>query len=123
MSAYAFIFKVNQKNMKMNMNVPTYSCLHSDPQKRVTGEMKSVTSFLLNGCGKIRLSLSALLHKGRTSSEPSSAAAVAAFAATTAAATTAFSATIVLTAVAPCFATAAAAAHAAAAEAAEAPVG
>ena len=38
MSAYAFIFKVNQKNMKMNINVPTYSCLHSDPQKRVTGD-------------------------------------------------------------------------------------
>lgn len=122
MSAYAFFFKVNQKNMKMNMNVPTYSCLHSDPQKRVTGEMKSVTSFLLNGCGKIRLSLSALLHKGRTSLEPSSAAAGAAFAATTAAATTAFTA-IVLTAVAPCFTTAVATAHAAAAEAAEAPVG
>jgi len=122
MSAYAFFFKVNQKNMKMNMNVPTYSCLHSDPQKRVTGEMKSVTSFLLNGCGKIRLSLSALLHKGRTSLEPSSAAAGAAFAATTAAATTTFTA-IVLTAVAPCFTTAAATAHAAAAEAAEAPVG
>ena len=122
MSVYAFIFKVNQKNMKMNINVPTYSCLHSDPQKRVTGEMKSVTSFLLNGCGKIRLSLSALLHKGRTSLEPSSAAAGAAFAATTAAATTTFTA-IVLTAVAPCFATAAAAAHAAAAEATEAPVG
>ena len=122
MSAYAFIFKVNQKNMKMNMNVPTYSCLHSDPQKRVTGEMKSVTSFLLNGCGKIRLSLSALLHKGRTSLEPSSAAAGAAFAATTAAAATTFTA-IVLTAVAPCFTTAAATAHAAAAEAAEAPVG
>ncbi len=118
MSAYAFFFKVNQKNMKMNMNVPTYSCLHSDPQKRVTGEMKSVTSFLLNGCGKIRLSLSALLHKGRTSLEPSSAAAGAAFAATTA-----FTTAIVLTAVAPCFTTAAATAHAAAAEAAEAPVG
>lgn len=122
MSAYAFFFKVNQKNMKMNMNVPTYSCLHSDPQKRVTGEMKSVTSFLLNGCGKIRLSLSALLHKGRTSLEPSSAAAGAAFVATTAAAATTFTA-IVLTAVAPCFTTAAATAHAAAAEAAEAPVG
>ena len=122
MSAYAFFFKVNQKNMKMNINVPTYSCLHSDPQKRVTGEMKSVTSFLLNGCGKIRLSLSALLHKGRTSLEPSSAAAGAAFAATTAAATTTFTA-IVLTAVAPCFTTAAATAHAAAAEATEAPVG
>ena len=38
MSAYAFFFKVNQKNMKMNINVPTYSCLHSDPQKRVTGD-------------------------------------------------------------------------------------
>ena len=122
MSAYAFFFKFNQKNTKMNINVPTYSCLHSDPQKRVTGEMKSVTSFLLNGCGKIRLSLSALLHKGRTSLEPSSAAAGAAFAATTAAATTTFTA-IVLTAVAPCFTTAAATAHAAAAEAAEAPVG
>ena len=122
MSAYAFFFKVNQKNKKMNINVPTYSCLHSDPQKRVTGEMKSVTSFLLNGCGKIRLSLSALLHKGRTSLEPSSAAG-ATFAATTAAATTAFTTAIVLTAVAPCFTTAAATAHAAAAEAAEAPVG
>ena len=122
MSAYAFIFKVNQKNMKMNINVPTYSCLHSDPQKRVTGEMKSVTSFLLNGCGKIRLSLSALLHKGRTSLEPSSAAAGAAFA-TAATATAAFSATIVFSVAAPCLSTAAATAHAAAAEAAEAPVG
>ena len=123
MSAYAFIFKVNRKNMKMNINVPTYSCLHSDPQKRVTGEMKSVTSFLLNGCGKIRLSLSALLHKGRTSLEPSSAAAGAAFAATTATATTAFSATIVFSVAAPCLSTAAATAHAAATEATEAPVG
>lgn len=123
MSAYPFFFKVNQKNMKMNINVPTYSCLHSDPQKRVTGEMKSVTSFLLNGCGKIRLSLSALLHKGRTSLEPSSAAAGAAFAATTAFATAAFSATIVFSVAAPCLSTAAATAHAAATEAAEAPVG
>lgn len=55
MSAYAFFFKVNQKNMNMYINVPTYSCLHSDPQKRVTDEMKLETSFLLNGCGKIRL--------------------------------------------------------------------
>ena len=123
MSADAFFFKVNQKNKKMNINVPTYSCVHSDPQKRVTGEMKSVTSFLLNGCGKIRLSLSALLHKGRTSLEPSSAAAGAAFAATAATATTAFSATIVFSVAAPCLSTAAATAHAATAEATEAPVG
>lgn len=118
-----FFLRLIKKNMNMYINVPTYSCLHSDPQKRVTGEMKSVTSFLLNGCGKIRLSLSALLHKGRTSLEPSSAAAGAAFAATTATATTAFSATIVFSVAAPCLSTAAATAHAAATEATEAPVG
>ena len=123
MSAYPFFFKVNQKNMKMNINVTTYSYLHFGPQKGLTDEMKLVTCSLLNGCGKIRLSLSALLHKGRTSLEPSSAAAGAAFAATTAAATTAFSATIVFSVAAPCFSTAAATAHAAATESAEAPVG